>query len=311
MNFSRALVTGGAGFIGSHLVDRLLENDCEVFVVDNLSTGDWSNLEHHEGNSKFLFEKINIINPELYSAFRVFRPEVVFHLAAIPGVEQSVKEPVRSAETNLLGTANILANAKEFDVKRVVFASSSSVYGGAEIFPTPEACVLNPKSPYAFYKAQGEEMCKYYSDVEGVDTASLRFFNVFGPRQKGNSAYSAVIPAFLEAKKNNLTPNIYGDGEQTRDFCYVENVVAGLILAAIYEKNLKGEAFNIGCGERISVNEIYNMISPPEAKFYEERKGDVRHSCADIIKAKRILDYKPLISFKEGIQKTIDAYMMK
>lgn len=309
MNYNRVLVTGGAGFIGSHLVDRLLSEGVEVCVADNLRSGDPENIRAHYTNSFCMIEKQSIELPGLYNIFRVFRPEVVFHLAAIPGVYQSVLEPAKTAETNLVGTANVLALSEKFDAKRVIFASSSSVYGGSASMPTMENSTLDPKSPYALQKSIGEEYCRYYAKNSEVDTACLRFFNVFGPRQKGNSAYSAVIAAFLEAKKKGLVARVHGDGEQTRDFCYIDNVIDALVLASKYEDRFDGEAFNIACGERTSVNEILAALEIKDFEYSDERPGDIKHSWASCKKAKDWFGYTPQISCEEGLIKTMEWYL--
>jgi len=306
--YNRALVTGGAGFIGSHLVDRLLKDGYEVCVVDNYRSGEASNIRAHFTNSNCMIENQSIELPGLYNIFKVFRPEVVFHLAAVPGVYQSVLEPAKTAETNLVGTANVLAMSEKFEAKRVIFASSSSVYGGEAAMPTKEAAVLSPKSPYAMQKYIGEEYCKYYAKNSEVDTACLRFFNVFGPRQKGNSAYSAVIAAFLESKKQGRRAIVNGDGEQTRDFCYVDNVVDALIQASHLDKRYNGEAFNIAYGERTSVNDLVKMLHVKDFDEYDDRPGDVKHSWASCKKAKKWFGYDPKVSCEEGLKRTAEWY---
>jgi UDP-glucose 4-epimerase len=309
MEFKRALVTGGAGFIGSHITDKLMDMGCEVAVVDNMRKGRLSNVEHHYSKSAFIFEKRGIETPEMHDVFRIFRPQVVFHLAAIPGVSYSVSEPVESNEANVHGTVNLLELSRKFGVQRFVFSSSSSVYGGSEILPTPESTVLNTKSPYALQKKFGEEYCKHYSDHFGLDTVSLRYFNVFGPRQYGDSPYSSVISSFMNHKRNGTKAEIHGDGRQFRDFCYVDNVVHANILAALYDEPLNGEVFNVGCGGRISVNELYKKIKPPGVEYGEERAGDVKCSCADISKIRGMLGYEVLVGFEEGLKKTEKWYM--
>jgi nucleoside-diphosphate-sugar epimerase len=307
--YTRALVTGGAGFIGSHLVDRLLSDGLEVCVVDNYNSGDKENIKDHFKNSNCMIENQGIEGEGLHDIFRVFRPEMVFHLAAIPGVYQSVLEPAKTAEVNLVGTANVLAMAEKFETKRVLFASSSSVYGGKAEMPTSEASLLMPKSPYALQKYIGEEYCRYYSKNTSVDTVALRLFNVFGPRQKGNSAYSAVIAAFLEAKKKGFSANVYGDGEQTRDFCYVDNVVEAFIQASQHNSRFNGEGFNIAFGERTSVNDLLDMIGVEEYDTYDDRPGDVKDSWASFDKAKSWFGYSPKVSVLRGLELTAQWYL--
>jgi UDP-glucose 4-epimerase len=309
MEFKRALVTGGAGFIGSHLVDHLMMLDKEVAVIDNMRSGRVSNLSGCFNSSKLLFENREVQSLGMYDLFRIFRPEVVFHLAAIPGVAYSVENPFETNETNLHGTVNILKLAAKFGARRVVFSSSSSVYGGTDILPTPESAPLNPKSPYALQKKMGEEYCRFFSEHFELDTVCLRYFNVFGPRQYGGSPYSAVISSFAEAKRNNLTPKIYGDGKQFRDFCPVENVVSANLLAAECDSALLGEAFNVGCGGRVSVNELHKIMGVPEAEYLENRLGDVKQSCADISKISNKLGYKVIVPFKRGLERTLEWYL--
>lgn len=308
MNFKRAIVTGGAGFIGSHLVDTLMSLDIEVAVVDNLRSGRQSNIEHHFNSSKFLFENEDIRSERIHNLFRIFRPEIVFHLAAIPGVSYSVKEPVESNNTNIQGLINLLDLSRKFDLRKFIFSSSSSVYGGAESLPTSEDSILQPKSPYALQKKMGEEYCRFFSEHYDLDTVCLRYFNVFGPRSYGDSPYAAVIPAFANAIKIGKSPEIYGDGKQSRDFCFVDNVVSANILAASYEDRLNGESFNVGCGGNISINELHKTMRAPTAKYLEAREGDVKQSCADITKISDILGYKVLVSFEEGISRTLNWY---
>jgi UDP-glucose 4-epimerase len=309
MKFKRALVTGGAGFIGSHIVDKLLADDCEVFIIDNLRSGFRDNISQHFGHPKCYFDRRDIQSTGMYEIFRIFKPEVVFHLAAIPGVPFSVKNPTESNETNIQGTVNLLNLSVEHNVKKFIFSSSSSVYGGSEILPTPESVALNPKSPYALQKKVGEEYCKMFSKLYHIDTVCLRYFNVFGPRQFGGSPYSSVISAFAESIRNDIRPTIHGDGTQFRDFCYIDNVVSANLLAASCEQKLNGEAFNIGCGKTTSVNTLASIMGVNKPKYTDERPGDVKCSMADISKAKNMLGYEVLVSFDEGIEKALKWYL--
>jgi len=311
MNFKRALVTGGAGFIGSHLVEKLLSQDCEVFIIDNFRRGRRSNVVHHFNKPKCFFDKKDIQSSGMYDVFRIFKPEVVFHLAAMPGVPFSVENPTDSDETNIHGTVNLLDLAVKHGTKRFVFSSSSSVYGGSAVLPTPETTPLNPKSPYALQKKVGEEYCRMFSKLYDIETVSLRYFNVFGPRQYGDSPYSSVISSFADHKSNNTTPIIHGDGEQFRDFCYVDNVISANLLAANYEGVLKGEAFNVGCGTTTSVNKLHELMGIKEAEYTKARAGDVKCSQADITKAAEVLGYRVLVPFDQGLKNTVKWYLNK
>ena len=304
-----ALVTGSAGFIGGHLVDELLRLDYKVVGVDNMRSGLQATVNSHINMGNFCPKYVDIRSNDMDSIFREFTPSVVFHLAAIPGVAPSVKDPLISNDTNVNGTVNLLNISQKYDVERFVFSSSSSVYGGAEQMPTDEDTMLNPKSPYALQKKIGEEYCKLFSDVYNLDTACLRYFNVFGPRQRADSAYAAVISAFCDSVKKNEAPTIYGDGEQSRDFCFVKNVVSANILASTFDGKLNGEAFNIGCGGRISVNSICKSLGTTHPTYKEERPGDVRHSQADISKASSMLGYSPLVAYEEGLSETLHWYL--
>ena len=305
-NYNRVVVTGGAGFIGSHIVDRLLLDGKEVCVIDNFSSGKKDNIAEHFVNSNCLIENADIKSLSVKKIFRVFRPEVVIHLAAIPGVYQSIMEPSESASTNIVGTANILAASEESKVERVLFASSSSVYGGAAELPTNELAAINPKSPYALQKYIGEQYCKFYSHGKNLDAVSLRLFNVFGPRQSGVSAYAAIIPALLESKKMGISPIIYGDGNQTRDFCYIDNVVDAFILASNYKGRFNGEAFNIAFGAQTSLNQLLDKLKINNAKYEDNRLGDVMHSFADCNKAKEKFNYSPSINIYNGLEKILN-----
>jgi UDP-glucose 4-epimerase len=309
MEFKRALVTGGAGFIGSHLVDQLVNNGYEVFIIDNMRKGRRTNISHNFSHPKCYFDRRDIQSKGMYDIFRIFKPEVVFHLAAIPGVSFSVENPKESDETNIHGTANLLDLSVKHGVKKFVFSSSSSVYGGSAVLPTPESTPLNPKSPYALQKKVGEEYCNMFSKLYGIDTVCLRYFNVFGPRQYGDSPYSSVISSFAKSIRNNTPPVIYGNGEQYRDFCYVDNVVSANMLAAKHDNALNGEIFNIGCGTTTSVNDLIGLMSTSAPEYKEERAGDVKCSQADVRKAADILGYKVLVPFDHGLKKTMKWYL--
>jgi len=307
--FEKVLVTGGAGFIGSNLVNKLHELGVRAFVVDNLKSGRASNLNAIR-KSSHLFNKIDINNlPQLDQVFEMFKPEVVFHLAAIPGVSVSVEQPLETNATNVQGTLNVLECATKWGAKRVVFSSSSSIYGGIAHLPTKEYREnSNPRSPYALQKLIGEQYCQMYSKFYKIDTACLRYFNVTGRNQYGGP-YGAVISSFCKALRDKERPVVYGDGEQFRDFCAVENVIYANLLAASYDDELKGAEFNVGCGGKTSVNDLWKMIGTKEPTYEEQRAGDVRCSQADISKAERILGYDIVMPFEESIRDTIDWYL--
>lgn len=311
MKFRRALVTGGAGFIGSHIVDSLIKQGVEVFVIDNYRKGRKSNISHHFTDSKFLFDKVDIQDKVMDDIFRIFKPEVVFHLAAMAGVPYSISSPADSNETNVQGTVNLLELSKDYGIKRFVFSSSSSVYGGSAVLPTPETTPLNPKSPYALQKKIGEEYCKIFSNLYDLETVSLRYFNVFGPRQYGDSPYASVISSFAECLKAGSQPTIHGDGEQFRDFCYIDNVVSANLLAANSDNTLKGDVFNIGCGTTTSVNKLHELMKVKEAIYVDTRPGDVKCSQADITKAAEELGYRVLVPFDQGLDRTVEWYLNK
>lgn len=309
MKFKRVLVTGAAGFIGSSASEALLKKGYEVFGVDNMRRGRRSNISHHFNNPKFYFDKRDIQSVGMYDVFRIFKPDVVMHFAAIPGVPFSMENPTDSNNTNVQGTVNLLDLSVKHNVKRFVFSSSSSVYGGSAVLPTPETTILNPKSPYAMQKKIGEDYCRLFSKLYDLDTVSLRYFNVFGPRQYGDSPYASVISSFAECLRNGKTPVIHGDGEQFRDFCYIDNVVSANILAASYNGTLSGDVFNVGCGTTTSVNKLHEMMGVDAAEYEETRAGDVRCSQADITSASETLGYKVLVPFEEGLRRTIRWYL--
>tara|TARA_Y100000034_G_C6873755_1_gene399266 strand:- start:583 stop:1536 length:954 start_codon:yes stop_codon:yes gene_type:complete len=306
---NKVLVTGSAGFIGGHLTDDLLKKEYQVIGVDNMRSGLESTMDSHISYRNFIPKYYDIIDENIENIFRDFRPNIVFHLAAAPGVVQSVNDPLISNEINVRGTVNMLNLSQKYNVKRFIFSSSSSVYGGTKELPTTESCALDPKSPYALQKKIGEDYCRLFSDLYGLDTVCLRYFNVFGPRQRADSAYAAVISSFCNNVKNNANPTIYGDGEQSRDFCFVENVVSANILAATCDVEFSGDVFNIGCGSRITVNSICKALSTKEPIYMPERPGDVKHSQADISKAYDVLGYKPLVSYEEGLKLTLKEYL--
>ena len=300
------LVTGGAGFIGSNIVEDLLKSREKVRVFDNFSTGKRDNI------LPFL-EKIELIEGDIRS-YHVVREAVdgvdfVLHQAALPSVPRSIKDPISSNGVNTGGTLNILNAALDAKVKRVVYASSSSIYGNSKVLPKRENMIPYPLSPYAVSKLGGEQYCQVFSNIYGLETVCLRYFNVFGPRQDPHSQYSAVIPKFIELMAKEKSPTIYGDGEQSRDFTFVSNVVKANLLAA-HKDGVVGEVFNIAFGKRSSINNLVQELNKIfemniQAIHTNPKKGDVRHSLADITKARNFLSYNPSIDFQVGLRKTV------
>jgi UDP-glucose 4-epimerase len=300
--FKKILVTGGAGFIGSHLVDALINKGYNVIIVDDLSLGSKENI-----NKKAKFYKVDICSSKIYEIFKKERPDVVFHLAAIPRVPVSVQDPVLTTKVNILGTVNVFKTAIDFNVKRIIFASSSSVYGNQKKLPLREDMTPNPISPYALQKYTGEQFAKIFTNLFKVPIVSLRYFNVYGPRINFNSEYSLVIGKFLKLRKEGKPLTIYGNGNQTRGFCYVDDVVEANILAMESKKIKGGEVINIGSEKSYSINYLAKLIGG-KVKYLPSRPGDVLHTKADINLAKRLLGWQPKISFEEGIKKTIEYF---
>jgi UDP-glucose 4-epimerase len=306
---SVALVTGGGGFIGSHLVNRLLRDGQTVRVLDNFATGRRDNLQD-------VIDDIELIEGDLQSYERVHNAvrgcDLVFHLGALPSVPRSIQDPLTSNATNVIGTLNVLLAARDEGVRRVVYASSSSVYGASAELPKSEDMHPLPIAPYAVSKLAAEGNCRAFHRVYGLETVALRYFNVFGPGQDPQSQYAAVIPNFITAVLEDRSPIVHGDGEQSRDFTYIDNAVEANILAASAD-GAAGEMFNIACGERISLNEILARIGAIAGKEVsavnvDPRPGDVRHSLADISKARQILGYDPVVDFEEGLKRTFAEY---
>jgi UDP-glucose 4-epimerase len=302
MKGKRVIVTGGLGFIGSHLVEKLVE-DNDVAIIDNQSTGKRENVAHLiSDNLKIIEGDVRTLN--LAAIFE--ECEYVFHQAALPSVPRSVKDPLASHEANITGTLRVLIAAKDAGIQKVVYASSSSVYGDAPELPKREDMPLNPLSPYAVTKMAGESYCKVFHEIYGLPTISLRYFNVFGPRQDPLSQYAAVIPRFITATLNYSSPIIYGDGEQSRDFTFVKHVVDANVLAS---ESKETGTFNIACGRSISINELVALIGEitrktVEAQHAARRPGDVKHSLADISKA-RSFGYDPKGTFKDELESTV------
>ena len=305
---STYLVTGGAGFIGSHLTEELVRRGETVRVADSLITGKRSNLDHVP-EAEFIQGDL----ADLDFARKVVEGcDYVLHQAAIPSVPRSVNDPITSNRANVDATLNVLVAARDAGVRRLVFAGSSSAYGDTPTLPKDEDMATNPLSPYALQKVVGEQYLQMFTKLYGLETVSIRYFNVFGPRQDPSSPYSGVISVFATALLDNRPPKIYGDGEQTRDFTYVANVVDG-VLRACEATGASGQVINVATGGRISLNELFKVMkkivgADVNPEYVEARKGDVRDSQADIRKAKDILGYKPTVSFEEGLQRTIEWY---
>jgi len=305
----RALVTGGGGFIGSHLVEGLIAEGLRVRVLDNLATGRLSNLAGVEGR----YEWIEGSASDFATCSRaVDGVDYVFHEAAIPSVPLSIREPVPSHESGPTATLNMLEAARQAGVRRFLFAASSSAYGDSDELPKHEGMMPQPLSPYAAGKLAGESYVSVYARTMGLDGVSLRYFNIFGPRQDPSSPYSGVISLFIKSMTQGLRPTIYGDGEQTRDFTYVANVVAANLAAMRHPEPLLGAVFNVGTGRRIrlldlvaSLNRILGTHVQPE--FKPDRAGDVRDSLASLDWIERTLGYRPLVPFYEGLERTLEA----
>ncbi|GBR77508.1 UDP-N-acetylglucosamine 4-epimerase [Candidatus Termititenax dinenymphae] len=307
---AKFLVTGGAGFIGSNMVKALLQNGDNVRVMDNLSTGHLKNIEP-------VLNKIDFQQTDLTSLADCRKAvdgiDYILHHGAIPSVPRSVDDPVKTNGANIDGTLNLLIAARDAKIKRLIYAASSSAYGDSPVMPKVETMEIRPKSPYAIQKLVGELYCQNFSKLYGLETVCLRYFNVFGPNQDPNSVYSAVIPLFIKAITQDKAPTIFGDGLTSRDFTYVDNNVQANILACTAPKAAVGEVINIACGYEISLNQLAEKINKYfskniQPKYEAERTGDVKHSLADISKAEKLLGYKPLISFDEGLNKTIEFY---
>ena len=302
------LVTGGAGFIGSHLAEALVGRGERVRVVDSLVTGNRRNLAHLQG--------VDFIEGDL-AEFDVARRVVegvdfVLHQAAIPSVPRSVKDPMTSHRANVDASLNVLAASRDAGVKRVVYAGSSSAYGNSPTLPKVETMPAAPLSPYALQKFVSEQYCQLFTQLYGLETVTIRYFNVFGPRQDPTSLYSGVISLFIRALSEGRPPTIYGDGEQTRDFTYVTNVVDG-VLRACHAPDASGEVINVATGGRVSLNQLFRAVrdlmgGTVEPLYAAVRQGDVRDSQADIQKASRLLGYAPTVGFEAGLAKTIESH---
>ena len=302
------LVTGGAGFIGSHLAEELVRRGERVRIVDSLITGKRQNIAHLPA-VEFLEGDL----ADLEVARRAVRDvEYVLHQAAIPSVPRSVEDPITSNRANIDASLNVLVAARDAGVRRVVYAGSSSAYGNAPTLPKVETMATAPLSPYALQKLVAEQYCQMFTELYGLETVTIRYFNVFGPRQDPSSPYSGVISLFIRALCDGRQPTIYGDGGHTRDFTYVANVVDG-VLRACTAQGASGEVINVATGGRISLNALFQTIrtltgATVDPIYAEARAGDVRDSQADIDKAGRILGYRPLVTFEEGLEKTVEWF---
>jgi UDP-glucose 4-epimerase len=305
------LVTGGAGFIGSNLVAAIAARGEPVRALDNLATGHWKLVE------RLVTERslVETVTADIRDSVAVTRAmdgiEVVFHEAALGSVPRSVENPCESDEVNVHGTVIVLDAARRAGVERVIFAASSAAYGDTPTLPKQEDMPTGPLSPYAVSKVSGEQYFRVFASLYGMETLSLRYFNVFGPNQLPEGPYAAAIPRFIRAALAKEPITIYGDGETTRDFCFISNVVNANLLAAASPKKLTGEVVNIACGRRISLNDLVKEIGrvlgrPLEVRHTEPRVGDVKHSLADISRAKELLGYEPTVTWENGIPPTID-----
>lgn len=304
-----ALVTGGAGFIGSHLVDALATAGQEVRVLDDLSTGvaEWvpPDVELVVGD----------VSDETVLCKAMDGVDVVFHQAAHRAVQRSVEHPLRTDRANTHGTLAVLKAAVDAGVRRVVYASSSSVYGGAETMPTPETAPLEPRSPYAVSKVAGEHYCRVFADLYELETVALRYFNVYGPRQRPDSAYATVVPLFVRALSNGEPPTVHGDGRQSRDFTYIDDVVRANLAAALAPaRDCSGRAYNVAGGSAHSLLDLLDILggllgADPRPVFTGPRAGDVRHTRADITAGNLDLGYEPRVGFEEGLRQTVRAFL--
>lgn len=303
------VVTGGGGFIGSHIVEELLRRKQDVKVIDNFSTGKRENIREFERSVEIVEEDLAEV-PDLAGLVR--GADYVIHQAAIPSVPKSIIDPLKSHHANVDATLRLLLACRDAGVRRVVYASSSSLYGDSPTLPKHEGMPPNPLSPYGAQKLFGEMYCQVFTKAYGLETVSLRYFNVFGPRQDPASQYSGVLALFIPAVLKGRRPTIYGDGLQSRDFTYVENVVDANLLACT-APGVHGEVFNIACGDRITVNSMLQQINKITGNdiapiYAEPRAGDIKHSQADVTKAKEKLNYKAQVSFEEGLRRTIEWY---
>ncbi len=306
----KVLVTGGAGFIGSNLVEELVKRHHEVIVLDNLEAGKEENFT--EVKDKIVFHKEDITNNRSFQSI-LKDIDTVFHLAALPRVQFSIQNPIESHETNINGSFNLLKLCSDAGIKRFIFSSSSSVYGDQEMLPLKETMKPNPMSPYALHKLVIEHYCKLFHDLYGLKTVSLRYFNVYGPKQDPTGAYAILIPKFINLIQEKQQPKIHGDGNQTRDFTYVDDVVsANLVAMSSNNKKIFGEAFNIGTGSNTSVNKIteriIELLNSKIKPIHVDPVVEPKDTLADISKADTLLGWQPKININEGLKKTVDYF---
>lgn len=308
----RYLITGGAGFIGSHIVQRLVGQREVVRVIDDLSTGHLIRLQGVRDAIEFVEGDLadKRISDEVVAGV-----DCVLHQSAVPSVQRSLSDPIGTNRSNVTATLNLLESCRKASVHRLVYAASSSAYGDTEILPKTEEMVPNPLSPYALQKLVGERYCKLYYDLYGLETISLRYFNVFGPGQDPHSEYAAVIPKFITKLLAKEPITVYGDGEQTRDFTYIDNVVDANLLA-LQATEASGNVCNIACGQRITLKELIRLLEEiagvkAEVNYTAQKAGDIRHSLADITRARHLLGYEPKVMVKEGLRRTVQAFMTK
>lgn len=307
------LVTGGAGFIGSNIVRGLVEKGRSVRVLDNLATGSLENLRDLLDRADFIEGDIRKMSVARKAARGVRH---VFHLAALPSVAQSVEDPVTSNEVNATGTLNMLVAARDAGADRFVFSSSSAIYGNDPALPKREDMLPEPLSPYAVQKAVGEHYCRIFHGLYGLKTFALRYFNVFGPRQNPKSQYAAVVPNFVDALKHGKSPTIHGDGGQTRDFIFVEDVVRANLACGEADEKAAGQVYNVAWGKSITVKELADLLIRVTGRnvapvHTEARQGDVRHSRADTSRARDLLRWTPTIPFEEGLRRTVEWFMTR
>ena len=307
----RFLITGGAGFIGSHLVEHLVAAGHDVTVLDDLSSGSRANLAAVRRQIRFIRGSVTDLNTCRRAVAGV---DCVLHHAAVTSVQRSVDEPLVTHQVNATGTLNVLLAAREKGVRRLVYAGSTSAYGNPDTLPNSEEHVTRPLSPYAASKLAGEEYCVAFHATYGLETVVLRYFNIFGPRQDPNSQYAAVVPRFITTALAGERPTIFGDGGQTRDFVYIANIVhANLLAARAPAAGVVGQVFNVGCGKGVSVNQLWEHIRtlagvPLAPQYTEGRAGEVRNSVAGLAKTTRLLGYQPIIDFEEGLRQTVAFY---
>ena len=305
----KTLVTGGGGFIGSHLAAHLAELGHDIRILDNFASGQRSNM-------LALPDDVELIEGDIQSYERAHNAviccDIVFHQAALPSVPRSVQDPLTSNATNITGTLNVLLAARDAGVRRVIFASSSSIYGSSPEMPKREDVLPLPISPYAAAKLACEGYCRSFAEVYGLETVALRYFNVFGPRQDPRSEYAAAVPKFINELMAGESPTVFGDGEQSRDFAYVQNIVEANVLA-MDAQGVAGQVFNVACGAAVTINELLDELrllldTDIEADYVAPRPGDVRHSLADISRARTALDYEPSVHLREGLRRTVEHF---